>query len=408
MGWGPAPNLRYAKAANLVLGAAGLSMITLAILADAAWAHRHFLPTWKWSWQFQSDFLLVVRCIVLMAGLALICVARPRLVGSIQAGHGRENLVIGGITAIAVIAAFATAEGVLRTRGWRSAHEKWGPKEPLNLPDPILGWTLAPSHAGSAMIQGRKIYYATNAQGYRVRSAADKLDFNRPTILFAGESIMLGYGLEWRESIPAQVQEISGVQTANLAVEAYATDQSYLRLRREISRFGNPVAVIILFMPKLLDRNLDVDRPHLDEQLNWHRAQPPALRLVELTRRVTRYRSSSAIRRGIAMTQAVFRAAVDLARSKHAQPIIVVPQFLPEERSEAEIRHEVLDAGRLTYLLIPLDRSWRIPADGHPDARAARAMAQNIFQHLRGKIPDPGRRNTAIVQSGIFSPLQSK
>jgi hypothetical protein len=383
---------RWVTVTNLAFVVAGLLMIMLATAASSTWAHDHFLPTWRWSWQFQLRFLLVLRCIVAVIGFALIAVLRPLLVRSIESGRGRETLIAGTMAAFAVAASLVTVEAILASSGWRSAHEKWGPKEPLNVSDPIRGWTLAPSHEGSAVINGRTVHYATNAQGYRVRARGDRTDFAKPTIIFAGESILLGYGLEWQDSIPAQVQAISGVQTANLSVEAYATDQSYLRLRQEISRFAHPVAIVLLFMPKLLDRNLDVDRPHLDEHLHWQHAEPPALKIVELTRRITRYRSVSAIQRGIAMTQAAFQATFELARTHHAQALIVVPEFLPEDPSEREIRREVLDSRHLPYVLVQIDPSWRIPADLHPDPRAANAIAQMISANLNN-VTNPSRRS---------------
>ena len=105
--------------------------------------------------------------------------------------------------------------------------------------------------------------------------AGVQTDLARPTIVFAGELIILGYGLQWPETIPAQVQAMTGVQAANIAVNAHATDQILLRLRRELPRFAHPVAVVIPFVPSLFDRNLDQDRPYLDAGLRWIAAHPP-------------------------------------------------------------------------------------------------------------------------------------
>jgi hypothetical protein len=60
-----------------------------------------------------------------------------------------------------------------------------------------------------------------------------------------------------------------------------------------------PVAVVALFMPALLRRTLDVDRPHLDADLAW---RPPvrSLRLAEVARRAIPYRSERDIDRGVA------------------------------------------------------------------------------------------------------------
>ena len=84
----------------------------------------------------------------------------------------------------------------------------------------------------------------------------EPVDPARTTILFAGESVMLGEGLNWDETIPAQVGALMEVQSANLAVHGYATDKSYLRVESELPRFQRPVALVTLFMTALLGRNL--------------------------------------------------------------------------------------------------------------------------------------------------------
>src|SRR5205085_3109220 len=140
--------------------------------------------------------------------------------------------------------------------------EHWGSREPQRQRDDLTGWTFAPNHHGTALVDGRQIDYATDRFGYRVAAAGAQTDLSAPTILFAGESIIHGYGLQWPETIPAQVQAMTGIQAANIAVNAHATDQSYMRLRRELPRFAHPVAVVIPFQPMLFDRNLDEDRPY--------------------------------------------------------------------------------------------------------------------------------------------------
>ena len=79
----------------------------------------------------------------------------------------------------------------------------------------------------------------------------------------------------------------------------------------------------------------------------------------------------------------MLRSTIDLARARGAVPIIVVPQFTPEEPEEREIRNRVLDEAGLPYVWVQLDGSWRVPDDGHPDARAAKAIAVAIAARLR-------------------------
>jgi hypothetical protein len=68
------------------------------------------------------------------------------------------------------------------------------------------------------------------------------------------ESMMVGEKLLWSETIPATSQ-LLGIQSANIAVSGYASDQAYLRLASELPRFKHPVAVMSLFTPAIFDRN---------------------------------------------------------------------------------------------------------------------------------------------------------
>ena len=79
----------------------------------------------------------------------------------------------------------------------------------------------------------------------------------------------------------------------------------------------------------------------------------------------------------------MLKATVALARARGAIPIIVVPQFTPEEASEQILRRRILDEAGLPYVLVELDTNWRVPDDGHPDARAAQAIALAIAARLR-------------------------
>jgi hypothetical protein len=380
---------------NGTTGAAGLALILLAGAAGRGWTEWHFLPAWAWPWETQLRILLVLRIVVGLIGLLVILIVRPRLARGTANGRGRE-ILIGGLSALlAVIAAFGATEGVLRTRTWRSVQERFDRAEPRRIGDPILGWTFVPDHGGRNFFGGRIVHYATEAHGYRVAAIGQEPDFGRPTAVFAGESIILGYGLQYPETIPAQFERTTGIQSVNIAVNAYATDQTLLRLRRELPRFAHPVAVIVPFVPVLLDRNLDRDRAHLDRNLVWRPAEPPPLRLVELARRPLRYRSTKSIEDGVAMTQAALRAAIALARSRGAEPIVLVPQHKPEVARETQVRRMVLDAGHIPYLLVWLPADWRVPGDRHPDARAARAMAAavaKVLERKAGLAPPAARR----------------
>jgi hypothetical protein len=213
----------------------------------------------------------------------------------------------------------------------------------------------------------------------------EPVDPERPTILFTGESVMFGEGLTWDESVPAQVGMMMGVQSANLAVHGYGSDQTYLRLEAELPRFRRPLAVVTLFMIALFGRNLDDDRPHLGPGLVWQPAERHG-RLASLAKLLVPYRRDETVERGMTVTREALRATVDLARTRGAVPLIVVPQFGVEEPVERTLRRRILDDAGLPYLWIEIDAAWRLPWDRHPNARAAHTMAAAIAARLRGTL----------------------
>jgi hypothetical protein len=368
-------------AAELVVVALGAALLAWAACADLRWLDRHVLPDFYTPRERQILILTILRTLVAALGLALILVVRP------WAGRLMARTSLGRLTydvapyCLAVALSLAASEFLLSRLPWLGTQEVPAPREPLRRRDPRLGWVFIPAREGVGRLGGRAVAYVFDAQGHRVRRLGDQVDPARPTILFTGESVMVGHGLTWDESLPAQVEALTGMQGANLAVEGYATDQSYLRLRDEWPSFQRPVAVVALFMPSLLRRTLDVDRPHLDAGLAW---RPPvkSLRLAEVARRAIPYRTDRDVNRGVATTRAALADTVALARRRGATPLILVPQLRPETPVEAELRRRVLDQAGLPYVIVRLDPGWLIPHNRHPDARASRAMAQAVAAYL--------------------------
>jgi len=371
--------LRHFPLPRLEIAVAGFALALLAgaLAADQAWFDRHFLPIFAVRRPVMIAAEQGLRGFVILAATMLLLIRRPiaRLLSRASAG-GTLRVILAGALAL------GTAELVLRVHPLRPHDADPFELEPRRQPDPRLGWRFVPSRFVVAREAGRAVSYSFDAAGDRVAAPGAKVDAARPTLIFTGESIVAGFGLAWEETIPAQAGAALGIQSANLAVSDYSNDQSTLRLAAELPRFQKPAAVVTLFMPSLLDRNLLTNRPRRGPGLVWH-APEQQLRLAALLRWLVPYRSAATIDEGIMRTRDSLGALVQLACMRGAQPLIVVPQFGEASPQEDALRRRVLDERGLPYVVIRLDPAWHLPGDAHPDARGARAIAAAVVARLR-------------------------
>jgi hypothetical protein len=225
-------------AVELTLTLLGGVLIAWAIVANQQWFDRHFLPAFFVSRDAYVWGESVGRIMAAIVGTAIVFVLRPRI-GRFVA----HNATLALSVILAVPMAVVTSEVTLRYVHRHAADEEPVGQEPRRRLDPQLGWTFVPSRLARLIDGGRTIDYAFDASGYRVRGLGEPVDPDRPTIVFTGESTIVGEGLMWEESVPAQTGALLGVQSANLAVSAYATDQAFMRLRAELPRFRQPIAI---------------------------------------------------------------------------------------------------------------------------------------------------------------------
>jgi len=364
----------------VVLVAAAL--LGLAAFLDRAWLERGILPEFFHPRDEQLRLLAVLRAVFAALGLLLLWRVRPWL-GRLAGRRTPRQLALDVLpTLLAVILAFGAAEMLLRVLPWFSTHQLPTQREPLRRRDTVLGWSYAPDRVGRGELGGRMIEYAFDPAGHRVRRRGEVVDYAQPSVLFVGESIMGGHGVTYDETIPANVGARLGLQPANLAVGGYATDQMYLRLKAEWPRYQQPRALVVLFMPLLFHRNLERDRPHLAPGLAWRPASDD-WRLVQIARRLLPYRSDRQIDEAVLMTRQALTAMTEMARAKGATPLILVPELTPETAEEAEIRTRVL-AG-LPYVRVPVDPTWRVAGNRHPDARATVRLAEVVAAYLEAQ-----------------------
>jgi hypothetical protein len=361
---------------ELVIGAIGAALVAIGVFANQRWLDRHFLPSFFLTRQSYVLLETGARVAIGTLGLWLVLFARARVARFVAGTPARAISV-----ALAGVLAVAAGELVLTRVHLRPAEWLGRDREPRRRADPRLGWTFVPARTGRSTIGGRVVEYALDPAGCRVRRLDEPVDPRRPTIVFTGESVMFGKGLTWDESVPAQVGSMMGKQSANLAVDGFGSDQAYLRLASELPRFHQPAAVIAIFMTTLFGRNLDDDRPHLGPGLAWLPGVHHG-RLRSLVQLVAPYRSEETVERGIVVTREILRATVNLAAARGAVPLVLVPQFGPEDRVEETLRRRILDEPGIPYVLVAIDPTWRVPGDVHPDARAAHAMAAAVSARL--------------------------
>ena len=313
---------RSLRAGRTAIGFALVARRSLA--ANQAWLDRHFLPSFFLPRHWYVWIETGVRVVLAMAGLALM-LGRFACRASADARAALTSAVI----AAAVLA-------IVAERGRASRHAR--------APDRVAaarrraaaagrrvnsGWVLAPGRTGRSRVGGRTDRLRDRRGGIsRARRLNEPVDRERPTIVFAGESVMFGEGLDvGRNDSGAGAARCSACQSANLAVHGYSTDQIYLRLARELPRFRQPVAVVSIFMTELFGRNLDDDRPHLGPGLVWQPARARGRGCMSLASLLVPYRRDTTVERGVRITREVLRATVQLAREHGATPLVVMPQF---------------------------------------------------------------------------------
>lgn len=370
---------------EIPIAAAGISLLVVALLANQSWWDRHFLPLYFFSHEKYVLGERLARLAAAAAGIVLIVFVRP-MVGRMTSGMSAGEVAAGFLRLVLAMGlALAGTEWFMGHPFAYAAAETQPGEEPQRQPDQRLGWVFVPAHDGKTIAGEREIAYSIDRLGYRVPDRKTPVDVNLPSIVFTGESIIAGYGLNWEETIPAQVGAALNTQSAAIAVFGYGNDQAYLRLAAELPRFHRPLAVVSLFIPSLFARNLGDDRPHLGPGLTWAPAVH-RLWLSSLFRFLVPYHSEAEIEQGIQTTRAELIATAALARRHGAISLVVDPQFGSETPVERMLRRRILEEPGIDYMRVRLDPAWHLKGDLHPDARAAQTIAMAVAARLKADL----------------------
>jgi hypothetical protein len=332
--------------------------------------------------------------------VAVLCgAAAAGVVAALARSSGRSSLR-GRAGALLGVAAAIAAALVVGELTMRRLHDRLtaGRRPPpatgvdlaMTRPDSRLGWTYFPGRTTVVRVGDRRIAYTIDADGGRIAPGAGAPDPARPTVLFAGESIAFGYGLPYEETFPFLVGRALRIQTVNVAVVGYGNDQAYLRVVDALPRYRAPLAVVTVFIPDQVKRNVDVWRPRLalapDGALT---AVPPAggPRLAKLLQELP-WRSGEALR----VTAAILRATAEAARARGAYPLFVVTNYgaacLHGEGDEPWIVDELFARQGLPFVRVDLGPEDRLPGlfENHPNLRGTRRIAAAVERALSGPL----------------------
>jgi hypothetical protein len=318
--------------------------------------------------------------------------------------HGRSWGTLGGGLgrySLAVLLAILCAEGVLQCIPPPRGHGEGVMTHAV----PQWGWDFIPNE--SYELQRYTLQsYRFDAYGNRVRSLRELPDPSQPTILFSGESVLMGLDVGFDDSVPALVGRELGIQTVNLGVPGHGNDQAYLKLLDNLPRFKRPVAVVSDVLPIQVRRNIN-GKYHSVFALGPRGELVPtpmypdfvrSLRLLDVFERVVPFTFHDPM----PVTRAVLVATARAARERGAYPLFVFVRHLRRKGgadSDGWIIDELLAQPGLDYIVVDLDPAWTVPGDpDHPSPAGTRIMAQQIARALQGKVAL--QEHAATRQSG--------
>ena len=382
---------RRAKAAGVAVGLCGVALIALGLRVDRRWIEIHM--TARYCAEQPGDLVhgTVLRWTAIAAGVFLLVVLR-------RAARWAERKTLGEMAGmvLSIVAATALAllvsDAVLR----RKEHKAPGPSvlhyEPDSEGDPLLIYRPVPSHVTEVVVADRHLRFVIDANDWRVRSTEDVVDFARPTVIFTGESVASGFGLNFEETYPFDVGQDLGVQVVNVAVQSYGNDGAYVRMHEALPRFEHLVATVTMVNHFMIDRNVWADRPHVlvsddgsltvepvQDESGWL-ARSPLLRLAR-----NLVHSDEALRRARMYIAATARET----RARGAFPLFVLAnvhdQCLPDETGAPSIERNLFEGLNVDHVRVDLGEDTFDRVVWHPNGVAHRKIADAITQSLRAR-----------------------
>ncbi len=125
--------------------------------------------------------------------------------------------------------------------------------------DPQTGWSYKSNI--SYYEEAGDYEYHFDENGIRTRTPNYDVNFEKPRIVFVGDSVTFGEELNYNDTFPSQINHLleDKFEIINLGVQGYGTDQALLRLEKYIEDFS-PEYVIYTFIVDDKNRNINYDR----------------------------------------------------------------------------------------------------------------------------------------------------
>jgi hypothetical protein len=368
---------RYATETLVVV--IGAIFLGWAAVADDLWFQFHLMPYYCVTKAGALGRAHVLRGMAIVLGSVLVLFVRPRF-GRIAARHSpRAGAFFYVKIVAAVVLAVVVTDVILRIKQARAA------------PPPVATIDAAqrPKKETTIETDGHAIRYAFNAEGFRTRTPEELVDHHAPTILFSGESVMMGYGVEYDATIPVRVGKNLGVQVANLAVSATANDQIYYRLKEYLPRFEHPIAVVTTVVYNILFRDA-VDwryRLVLDDQGKLVLI-PPDSGIVYTSPLYRTFRDIYHSSAAPALVRAILKETDAIVRAAGAKPLFLFTQCgwercLPTTSTGPWLRDHLREGLSLDAVDVEFDPKLVQAGDVHPNAQGLEPFVTALTDALR-------------------------
>jgi hypothetical protein len=371
-----------------VFALAGGAALVLAVSLHRRWLEVHFAEQYCSVGRADEARMLTVRVLLALAGVALLWFAR-RLARRIAAASFRGFVSGAARLAIPALLALVLCDVVLRLAGHGVATEP--PPNPLFRGEPEIGGVYVSDTTVVEKVAGTDVTttYVIDRDGYRDARQDVRPDPGAPTLLFGGESIATGTTVTYEETYGTIVGARMGIQTVNVAVAGFANDQAYLWTTRALDRFPRTLAIVMILVPRQLERNLRGYDPRLaaDDRgdLRWVQPEPVWWRaspLPALFEGATRYHGDEALR----TARASFVALAQAAAKHGAQTLFLFTNYgnaCVDPPGDSSIEHEVFDGTDLHRIRVDVDLQFHAGDDQHPDARGHALLAAAVEAELR-------------------------